>query len=77
MKIMGNILKHCGAFFLHRGESSQDLIYRSVLNVYVKHLILCENSPLQFFIEGTRSRSNKSIPPKLGKLHCILYPYAI
>lgn len=67
MKIMGNVLKQCGAFFLHRGESAQNNLYRSVLYTYVKHLVTYESSPLQFFIEGTRSRSNKSIPPKLGE----------
>ncbi|XP_060848159.1 dihydroxyacetone phosphate acyltransferase isoform X1 [Rhopalosiphum padi] len=72
MKIMGNVLKQCGAFFLHRGKNAQDVIYRSVLYTYVKHLITYESSPLQFFIEGTRSRSNKSIHPKLGILKCIV-----
>uniref|UniRef100_A0A2H8TI04 Dihydroxyacetone phosphate acyltransferase n=1 Tax=Melanaphis sacchari TaxID=742174 RepID=A0A2H8TI04_9HEMI len=72
MKIMGNILKQCGAFFLHRGKNAQDIIYRSVLYTYIKHLITYESSPLQFFIEGTRSRSNKSIHPKLGILKCIV-----
>lgn len=72
---MGNILKQCGAFFLHRGESSRDVVYRSVLNTYLKHLVTCESSPLQFFIEGTRSRSNKSISPKYGKLYYIYYSY--
>ncbi|XP_060857362.1 dihydroxyacetone phosphate acyltransferase isoform X1 [Metopolophium dirhodum] len=72
MKIMGNVLKQCGAFFLHRGTNAQDIIYRSVLYTYVKHLITYESSPLQFFIEGTRSRSNKSIHPKLGILKCIV-----
>ncbi|VVC29513.1 Hypothetical protein CINCED_3A006445 [Cinara cedri] len=71
MKIMGNILKQCGAFFLHRGKNSQDDVYRSVLNTYIKHLITRESSPLQFFMEGTRSRSNKSVVPKLGILKCI------
>lgn len=65
---MGNVLKQCGAFFLHRGESAQDAIYKAVLYTYVKYLVAYESSPLQFFIEGTRSRSNKSISPKLGKL---------
>uniref|UniRef100_A0A2S2Q7I6 Dihydroxyacetone phosphate acyltransferase n=1 Tax=Sipha flava TaxID=143950 RepID=A0A2S2Q7I6_9HEMI len=72
MKVMGNLLKQCGAFFLHRGESAQDVIYRSVLYTYVKYLVTTESSPLQFFIEGTRSRSNKSIHPKLGILKCII-----
>lgn len=64
---MGNVLKQCGAFFLHRGKNSQDVIYRSVLYTYIKYLITYESSPLQFFIEGTRSRTNKSIHPKFGK----------
>lgn len=72
MKIMGNVLKQCGAFFLHRGKNAQDIVYRSVLYTYVKHLITYESSPLQFFIEGTRSRSNKSNHPKLGILKCIV-----
>lgn len=66
MKIMGTLLKNSGAFFLRRGENAQDIIYRSVLYTYVKYLITYESSPVQFFIEGTRSRSNKSISPKLG-----------
>jgi len=66
MNIMGSALKQCGAFFLYRGEKAQDAIYQSVLNTYVKYLVTDKSSPLQFFIEGTRSRSNKSIPPKLG-----------
>lgn len=69
---MGNVLKQCGAFFLHRGKNAQDIIYRSVLYTYIKYLITYESSPLQFFIEGTRSRSNKSIHPKLGILKCIV-----
>lgn len=67
MKFMGNLLKQCGAFFLHRGEIAHDVIYRSVLYTYIKYLVTYESSPLQFFIEGTRSRSNKSILPKFGK----------
>lgn len=73
MKIVGNILRQCGAFFLHRGESAQNVINRIVLNEYIKYLITYENSPLQFFIEGTRSRSNKSNLPKLGINIILIY----
>lgn len=72
MNIMGNLLKQCGAFFLHRGENAQNAMYRLVLYSYVKYLITYESSPLQFFIEGTRSRSNKSISPKLGRYIIII-----
>lgn len=67
MKVIGNVLRQCGAFFLHRGDCAQNIINRTVLNEYIKFLISYENSPLQFFIEGTRSRSNKSYLPKLGE----------
>lgn len=72
MNIMGNLLKQCGAFFLCRGENAQNAMYRLVLYSYVKYLITYESSPLQFFIEGTRSRSNKSISPKLGRYIIII-----
>ncbi|XP_050438343.1 dihydroxyacetone phosphate acyltransferase isoform X2 [Adelges cooleyi] len=72
MKIMGNLLKQCGAFFLRRNKAFQNTVYRSALYAYVKHLLVYETAPLQFFIEGTRSRANKSIPPKFGLLKCIV-----
>ncbi|XP_050530534.1 dihydroxyacetone phosphate acyltransferase isoform X2 [Daktulosphaira vitifoliae] len=72
MKIMGNLLKQCGAFFLRRNKQVQDDIYHLTLFSYIKYLIVYEKKPLQFFIEGTRSRSNKSVIPKLGLLKFIL-----
>lgn len=72
---MGNLLKQCGAFFLHRGENAQSAVYRAVLYTYIEHIITHDSSPLQFFIEGTRSRTNKSISPKLGNF--LLYKFVI
>ncbi|MEQ2165803.1 hypothetical protein GOODEAATRI_020920, partial [Goodea atripinnis] len=32
-------------------------------------------APLEFFVEGLRSRTLKSLPPKLGMMHMILEPF--
>lgn len=33
---------------------------------YVQTIVECTGAPLEFFLEGTRSRSGKSLPPKIG-----------
>lgn len=37
----------------------------------------CTGSPLEFFLEGTRSRSGKSLPPKIGKPPFLFFIFLI
>lgn len=69
MIAMGTLLRFTGAFFIRR-SFSQDKIYWNVFKEYVRMLMTQYHAGLEFFIEGTRSRSNKALTPKIG--NCIL-----
>lgn len=65
MYIIGELLRKTGAFFMRRSFST-DLLYKRVFQSYVMSLIEHSDRAIEFFIEGTRSRSLKSIVPKFG-----------
>ncbi len=67
---MGHIFRKSGAFFIRRSFRGAKL-YTAVFERYIKAL-LEEGHPLEFFIEGGRSRSGKLILPKLGFLSILL-----
>lgn len=70
---MGYIFRKSGAFFLRRSFRGNDL-YAEALSSYVQAL-LKEGLPLEFFIEGGRSRTGKMIMPKYGLLSMIIDVY--
>uniref|UniRef100_A0A8C6TWY9 Si:ch73-21k16.5 n=1 Tax=Neogobius melanostomus TaxID=47308 RepID=A0A8C6TWY9_9GOBI len=74
MKLVGKIIRRSGAFFIRRSIGS-DKLYWAVLSEYVKTIVRTGFAPLEFFIEGLRSRTLKSVPPKLGMMHMVLEPY--
>jgi glycerol-3-phosphate O-acyltransferase len=57
--IVNQILRDAGAFFMRRTFKGDDL-YKAIFKEYVSHLVMDKNS-IEFFIEGTRSRTNKVI----------------
>lgn len=63
---IGWVFRHSGAFFMRRRFRGNPL-YVAVFRAYLKKLIR-EGFPQEFFIEGTRSRTGKSLKPKLGLL---------
>lgn len=65
MKVMNKVLRNSKAFFMRR-KFVDDHVYRSVFQEYIKAMISYEESPIEFFIEGTRSRTGKSLSPKFG-----------
>ncbi len=70
---MGHIFRKSGAFFIRRTFRGAKL-YREVFNRYIKALIE-EGHPLEFFLEGGRSRSGKLILPKIGFLTILLQAF--
>ncbi|MCK9362235.1 MAG: 1-acyl-sn-glycerol-3-phosphate acyltransferase [Syntrophales bacterium] len=70
---MGYIFRKSGAFFLRRSFKGNGL-YAEALNRYVQAL-LKEGLPLEFFIEGGRSRTGKMVMPKYGLLSMIIDAY--
>lgn len=66
----GPIFRRLGAFFVKRSFKG-DRIYPAVFTQYLKQLVR-EGFPIEFFIEGGRSRTGKLLPPKLGLLSMIV-----
>ncbi len=66
MPLIGPLLRRCGAFFLRRSFKGEAL-YAAVFNEYL-HLMLTRGFPLEYFIEGGRSRSGRTLNPKAGIL---------
>ena len=63
---MGPIFRRSGAFFIRR-SFADDHLYKTLLDHYIRALT-AEGYTQEFFIEGTRSRTGKMLPPKIGML---------
>lgn len=67
---LGPVFRRSGAFFLRRSFSG-DPLYPVLFDAYLVKL-LEEGFSIEFFIEGTRSRTGKLNPPKYGMLNMIV-----
>jgi glycerol-3-phosphate O-acyltransferase len=70
---MGYIFRKSGAFFMRRSFRGNE-VYAEVLSKYIA-ILLQEGLPLEFFIEGGRSRTGKMVIPKYGLLSMIIQAY--
>ncbi|MEG2357658.1 glycerol-3-phosphate 1-O-acyltransferase PlsB [Acinetobacter sp.] len=66
MPFVGQILRGGGAFFIRRTFRGNAL-YTTVFKEYL-YSILSRNTPIEYFIEGGRSRTGRLLPPKTGML---------
>lgn len=66
LPIVGRLLRLGGAFYLRRSFRAQPL-YSAVFNEYVR-TIIAKGVALEYFIEGGRSRTGRSLPPRAGML---------
>ena len=66
MPLVGGLLRRSGAFFLRRSFKGEPL-YAAVFHEYL-HLMLTRGFPLEYFIEGGRSRNGRTLTPKAGIL---------
>ena len=66
MPVIGRLLRGGGAFFIRRSFRENPL-YASVMKQYV-HELIDNGVPLEYFIEGGRSRTGRLLKPKLGML---------
>ncbi|MBK7402287.1 MAG: 1-acyl-sn-glycerol-3-phosphate acyltransferase [Myxococcales bacterium] len=67
---LGSLFRRAGAFFIRR-KFQDDRLYQAVLDAYV-HKVVQEGFPIEFFLEGGRSRTGKLLPPKLGLLAMVV-----
>ncbi|WP_298633259.1 glycerol-3-phosphate 1-O-acyltransferase PlsB [uncultured Umboniibacter sp.] len=73
LPIVGRLLRGAGAFFIRRKFRGEPL-YSAVFNEYL-HTLLRRGFPVEFFIEGGRSRTGRSLPPKTGMIALMLRSY--
>ncbi|MEF8753596.1 MAG: glycerol-3-phosphate 1-O-acyltransferase PlsB [Accumulibacter sp.] len=66
LPLVGGLLRRGGAFFLRRSFKGEPL-YAAVFHEYL-HLMLARGFPIEYFIEGGRSRSGRMLTPKAGIL---------
>ncbi len=64
LPIVGRILRGGGAFFIRRSFKDDEL-YQEVFSSYV-HEVLKRGFPVEYFVEGGRSRTGRMLPPKAG-----------
>ena len=69
---MGPLMRHSGVIFLRR--KLDDPLYKYVLRQFVGYIVE-KRFNLSWSIEGTRSRTGKMLPPKLGLLAYVADAY--
>lgn len=73
LPVVGNILRGAGAYFIRRSFNG-NMLYTAVFKEYV-HSLLSRNSPIEYFIEGGRSRTGLLLPPKKGMLSMTIHSH--
>jgi glycerol-3-phosphate O-acyltransferase len=66
MPVIGRFLRKGGAFFLRRTFKG-DPLYAAVFTKYLGFM-MARGHPLEYFIEGGRSRTGRLLPPRTGML---------
>ncbi|MBI4985413.1 MAG: glycerol-3-phosphate 1-O-acyltransferase PlsB [Rhodocyclales bacterium] len=71
--LVGPLLRRGGAFFLRRSFKG-DQLYAAVFDEYL-HRMLTRGFPIEYFIEGGRSRSGRMLAPRTGLLGMTVRSY--
>jgi glycerol-3-phosphate O-acyltransferase len=70
---VGPLVRRSGAFFIRRTFKDNE-VYKFVLQNYIDYLVE-KRFPLEWYIEGGRSRSGKLLPPRFGLLAYVADAY--
>ncbi|MDQ9819609.1 glycerol-3-phosphate 1-O-acyltransferase PlsB [Acinetobacter bereziniae] len=73
MPIVGQLMRGAGAYFIRRSFNGNAL-YTAVFKEYI-YSMLNRNTPMEYFIEGGRSRTGLLLPPKKGMLAMTIQSY--
>ncbi|KAF2703222.1 glycerol-3-phosphate acyltransferas-like protein [Pleomassaria siparia CBS 279.74] len=68
--VVGSFLQHAGAMWIRR-SFGDDQLYTTVVQAYIDTL-LANGLNMECFVEGSRSRTGKLLPPKFGILSYML-----
>ena len=71
--VVGAILRRGGAFYLRRTFKGNRL-YATVFNAYLRQILVRGHS-IEYFVEGTRSRTGRLLAPKAGMLAMTVNSY--
>ncbi|WP_343600442.1 glycerol-3-phosphate 1-O-acyltransferase [Mycobacterium sp.] len=71
--VMGPLMRRAGVIFIRR-NIADDPLYKYVLREYVGYVVQ-KRFNLSWSIEGTRSRTGKMLPPKLGLMSYVADAY--
>lgn len=74
VRFLRRLLRASGAFFIKRKEIGSMELYKAILYEYVQKLLMDE-SWIEFFIEGSRSRAGKMLAPKFDILNIVADTY--
>ncbi|HMS79328.1 MAG TPA: 1-acyl-sn-glycerol-3-phosphate acyltransferase, partial [Burkholderiaceae bacterium] len=66
LPVVGGLLRRGGAFFLRRSFRG-DALYAAVFAEYL-HAMIARGFPVEYFVEGGRSRTGRTLSPKAGLL---------
>ena len=70
---ISDLLRASGAFFMRRTFRG-DPLYKAIFTEYVTQLA-ADKAVMEFFAEGTRSRTNKMLTPKFGIISILTNAY--
>src|SRR5580698_3645142 len=73
MPLIGRFMRKCGAFFLRRSFKG-DALYPVVFTKYLGFM-MARGHPLEYFVEGGRSRTGRLLNPRLGMLSMTVRSY--
>jgi glycerol-3-phosphate O-acyltransferase len=73
MPLIGRFMRKCGAFFLRRSFKG-DALYSVVFTKYLGFM-MARGHPLEYFIEGGRSRTGRLLSPRTGMLSMTVRSY--
>lgn len=73
MPLVGQLMRGAGAYFIRRSFNGNAL-YTAVFKEYI-YSMLSRNTPLEYFIEGGRSRTGLLLPAKKGMLAITIQSY--
>lgn len=73
LPVVGRMMRKGGAFFMRRSFRGSP-VYSAVFTRYLG-AIMARGHPVQYFIEGGRSRNGRSLAPKTGMLSMTLRSY--
>ena len=65
------LIKSSGAFFFRPAKFYKSNLYKAIFNEYMQRLLINGNN-LEFFIEGARSRTGKTLAPRIEILEALI-----